>query len=173
MLNFLKSHPRLFWGFIAFSCFALEGAALFYQYYLDYGPCVLCIHIRAILAGLMVFALIAMAFGKTDLFGGLVGVGLTGAFLMKAYDVLAVERLWAEGTCTMDAGFPSFMPLDQWLPSVFEPWEACGYTPVIFAGITMAEILVAIAACSVALMVMFLLSAILGKDLNAGEVDHD
>lgn len=39
----------------------LEGVALFYQYRLDYWPCVLCIHVRIWLAALGLLALLMLA----------------------------------------------------------------------------------------------------------------
>ena len=75
-------------------------------------------------------------------------VGITGVFAYQSFMVLGIERYWFEGSCTMDAPFPNWLPLHEWLPSVFEPWELCGYTPEIIRGVTMAETLVIISIAS-------------------------
>ena len=36
--------------------------------------------------------------------------------------------------------------LDQWIPSLFEVQTSCGYTPLIIFNITMAEVLLVLAA---------------------------
>ena len=54
MINALSSiaRSRTFWFLVLLACVVLEGTALYYQYILDYGPCVLCVHIRAWIFGL-------------------------------------------------------------------------------------------------------------------------
>jgi disulfide bond formation protein DsbB len=75
-------------------------------------------------------------------------LAITAVFAYQSFMVLGIERYWFEGSCTMDAPFPNWLPLHEWLPSVFEPWELCGYTPEIIRGITMAESLVIISIAS-------------------------
>ena len=67
-------------------------------------------------------------------------------FLERSYQVLAVERGWIFGDCDMALGMPSWFALDQWFPAIFEVQTSCGYTPLILFQISMAEILIVIAA---------------------------
>jgi disulfide bond formation protein DsbB len=140
----------------------LEGSALYYQYALNYYPCVLCIHVRiwvmgAILAG--VFGLLARHSRPALLSAHAFSVVMFAGLLERSYMTLAVERLWTEGSCSMDAGLPSWFALDQWFPAIFEVQEACGYTPEVIFGITMAEALVVLAAGAVVVSLVMLGSA--------------
>lgn len=139
---------KMFWGYLALLSLAMEGTALFYQYQLDYGPCVLCIHIRAWVALLFIGALCGLfTIDKpvpqaTGLF---ISLAASAGMLERSWLTLGIERGTVDGSCTIDSGFPAWLPLDQWSPWMFEPWESCGYTPELLFGITMAEGLVATA----------------------------
>jgi protein dithiol:quinone oxidoreductase len=60
--------------------------------------------------------------------------------------LLATERGWLEGECSVNLGMPAWFAIDKWLPDIFSAWTSCGYTPVMAFGITMAEILILISA---------------------------
>jgi disulfide bond formation protein DsbB len=83
--------------------------------------------------------------------------------LYQSYQVLGIERYWFESSCTLSDPFPNWIPLHVWLPSIFEPWELCGYTPEIVKGVTMAEVLVMTAAISFALSIWHLINQIKSK----------
>ncbi|MCW8917305.1 MAG: disulfide bond formation protein B [Gammaproteobacteria bacterium] len=121
---------------------AMEGMALFYQYRLDYPPCVLCIHVRIWLLGLMGVAALALWLRHYPLWmaglHGLVAL-LMGGMLERSWQLLGTERGWIFGSCNMDAGLPDWFALDRWFPALFEVKEACGYTPELLFGVTMAE----------------------------------
>jgi disulfide bond formation protein DsbB len=70
-------------------------------------------------------------------FNALVMAGL----LERSYQLLGTERGWIFGSCDFDLGLPSWLALQEWLPSFFKVWESCGYTPELLFGITMAEAL--------------------------------
>ena len=46
----------------------------------------------------------------------------------------------------MELGMPAWFALDKWFPAIFEVQTSCGYTPIIFFNITMAEILLVVSA---------------------------
>ncbi|WJW76547.1 disulfide bond formation protein B [Thiohalobacter sp. IOR34] len=138
-----------YWLALAGLGVAMEGIALFYQYRLDYWPCVLCIHVRIwtlalILAAL--FGLLTRRHRALNLASHALTAGIGIGLLERAWKLLGVERGTLEGSCSMDTGLPAWFALDKWLPSVFEPQTPCGYTPDLPLGITMAEGLVAIGA---------------------------
>ena len=80
--------------------------------------------------------------------------------LERAYTTLGIERGFIDGSCTLSSGFPSWLALDKWSPTIFEPWEACGYTPELLFGITMAEGLIVLAAGLVLVMLIMLLTSL-------------
>jgi disulfide bond formation protein DsbB len=55
---------------------------------------------------------------------------------------------------------PDWLPLDQWLPPLFQVHEACGYTPSLPVGFTMAEVLLPLSAVLLLLSVALLLVTI-------------
>ncbi len=127
----------------------LQGIALYYQYGLDYGPCVLCIHVRMWLALLIVLSLAGAALCRWRAPRVLLLVGLVaicGALTERAWQLVATERGWVVGSCEMTSGLPEWVPLEAWFPSVFQIQEACGYTPMMPWGLTMGESLLGLFA---------------------------
>jgi len=159
---------RSVWWGIALFGLALEGAALYYQYVLNYGPCVLCIHVRLWLFGIVGVALAGALFSRqprSQTLLWLVMLVPAIGFAERSWQVLAVERGWSMGACSMDPGLPRWFAVDRWFPVLFEPWEACGYTPEILLGITMAETLMGLSVMLVILVLAFL--ALTGRQLIA------
>ncbi|MFQ3229665.1 disulfide bond formation protein B [Reinekea sp.] len=146
-MNKIKAFVQspFYWLAVIAVGFGLEGVALFYQHVLNEPPCNLCIQARVwtllgiIAAGLGLavrrFFYIRMAAHLA------VVVSLIG-LLNRSWIAMLVERGQYEGTCGMDPGFPTWLPLDKWFPNVFEVWTMCGYTPNFIFGLTMAEGLV-------------------------------
>ncbi len=150
----LGKHAGFWLTIILIGC-ALEGIALFYQYVLDYGPCVLCIHIRIWVLAIIVLAVAALClrhYRVPSLLLQMLSLGAAAAMLERSWMVFAVERNLIEGSCEMSTGLPDWFALDKWFPEVFEPWELCGYTPDLLLGVTMAEGLLLITLVAVASM---------------------
>lgn len=131
-----------YWLLLMLTAIAMEAIALYFQYVLDYGPCVLCIHIRILLAALILVCLLAFLLGKSKpslvfshFLSFLVALGLAE----RSWQTLGIERGFIDGACSLDSGLPSWLALDQWFPYFFEVWESCGYTPELMYGVTMAE----------------------------------
>ena len=142
----------LFWVAVLLIGIAMEAIALYFQYGLGYGPCVLCIHVRIYVAAFLIAALIALATNGNKsmrILTNLTALGLSAGMAERAWQTFAVERGLVEDACGMDSGLPDWFALDKWFPTVFEPWEPCGYTPELLFGITMAEALLALSAFAV------------------------
>lgn len=144
MYRWLGSLPArpLSWLALAGFCVVLEGIALYYQYALDYGPCVLCIHVRMWLALLIVLGLVAAATcrwraPRVVLLLGAIAICV--ALSERAWQLVATERGWVIGSCAMTSGLPEWVPLERWFPSVFLIQESCGYTPDMPWALTMGE----------------------------------
>lgn len=143
---------KYYWaGLIIFSL-ALEASALFYQYVLDYLPCVLCIHVRVYLLGLILVSI--LGFVTTNYrFAKLLAHSLSLAVYIglaeRSYQLLGTERGFVFGECNMELGLPAWLALDQWLPAVFQVHTSCGYTPELLFGVTMAEALMLISSALV------------------------
>lgn len=141
----LLSQSKWYWVLILVGGLVMEAVALYYQYVLGEWPCVLCIHIRIWIAAMILISILALLIrGEffTRIFHILTTVAAIG-FVERSWQVLAVERGWIFGDCSMESGLPDWFALDKWFPLVFEVQTSCGYTPYIIMQISMAEILMA------------------------------
>ena len=146
ILKNLKTLSHSLWYWLALMLFGigLLAVALFYQYVLDELPCLLCIQIRMWVLLLVVIAFIGLLVRRNQLLNSAaqLSVALVAlGFVERSYLLLGTERGFVEGDCGFDLGLPAWLALEEWLPSVFYVHRACGYTPEIVFGITMAEAL--------------------------------
>lgn len=130
---------RGWWWFMLLLGLLLEIVALSYQYLLDEPPCVLCIHVRIGVLLMMLVSIVGLA-GASRVAHGL-NLLVIGGLLERSWQLLAIERGWSFGECDMLLGTPDWLPLDRWFPWIFEVKTACGYTPLLPGGLTIAEAL--------------------------------
>ncbi len=158
------SQGKLYWGLLLMVGLSFEAVALYYQYALDEWPCVLCIHTRIWISGMIVVSIIALL-SKPGLwstrFFHLLNTILTIGFVERSWQVLAVERGWTFSECNMESGLPSWFALDKWFPAVFEVKTSCGYTPLILFEISMAEIIMLASAGLMLVSLLLFISACL------------
>ena len=160
------SHSKKYWAFLFALCLVFELVALYYQYALEEWPCVLCIHIRIWIAGIILVALIALIAKPAPwLTRGfhLINTIMAVGFVERSWRVLAVERGWIFSDCNMESGLPNWFALDKWFPALFEVKTSCGYTPFIIAKISMAEILMVTSAGLLLLSLLLLLASCLSR----------
>lgn len=128
------------WLLLAIIALLMEGGALYLQHVLQVEPCNECIYIRAGvavmgLAGLM--GALAPRFLVMRLTALAVWLGALGWSLYRANILLNLEQIvrdGGEGSCARFKGFPEGLPLDSWLPNVFEPRAMCGEIKWVFLG---------------------------------------
>lgn len=152
-----------FWLMLMVLCIALEATALIYQHVFYYDPCVLCVHIRAWILGIFVASLLGLVLHTSRIgliISNLLVLLCTLGFVERSYRTLGTEMGFLDGACSMNPNYPSFLPLNKWLPSVFEPLTSCGYTPwVIPQVLSMAQALMALSiALALGMLVMLIVS---------------
>jgi disulfide bond formation protein DsbB len=136
----MQSSRRGIWLLLTAIALALDGVALFLQHVLQVEPCNECIYVRTGVLGIAVAGLIGALAPKylaMRLFGLTAWLGALGWSLYRATLLLDLERIVSEGgeaSCKRFRGFPDWMPLDTWLPEVFEPRAMCGIVSWIFLG---------------------------------------
>ncbi len=151
---------RWYWLALLALGLALEATALYFQYVMDYPPCALCIHVRILVLGLILVALFALAVHRMRtgrLAAHLLTALLLAALTHRAWLLLGIERGFVEGECGFDLGLPSWLPLDQWFPVMFQVHTTCGYTPPLPLGFSMAEVLLPLSIVLLLLSVSLLL----------------
>ncbi len=156
------SHGKLYWVLLIILGISLESVALYYQYFLDEWPCVLCIHVRIWVSGFVVLAILALLFGFNPWVNRgchLVNTIIMAGLAERSWQTLAVERGWVFGDCDMESGLPSWFALDKWFPAVFEVQTACGYTPLLVFDITIAEVLMLVSGLLLALSLVLFVSS--------------
>ena len=164
LLNFSKHGG--YWLMLTGVCILLEAIALLYQYVLDEPPCVVCIHVRIGVLVVFLLAVAGLLLRSAKMLAAMTHLAIAGVsavMLERSWELLGTERGFIIGSCDFNLGLPDWLALDRWLPAVFEVQTTCGYTPVLFFGITMAEALLFLFA---ALLLSSLLLA--GLHLKAG-----
>lgn len=142
VVRFMAS--RWYWLGLVVAALALEIVALFYQHVLNEPPCVLCIQARLWVLGILLAGGLGVAL-RQQLWGRLLAqsvliISLIG-LLQRSWIGVQIERGSYDGACGMEPGFPSWLPLDSWVPNVFQVWSMCGYSPLMPFGLTMMETL--------------------------------
>ena len=123
----------------------LLAIALFFQYFLEKPPCAMCIQVRLWISLFVIVSIVGLLTrgnriinAVANLFTVLIAVALTE----RAYLLLGTERGFIFSDCGFDLGLPAWLPIQEWLPWLYRVETLCGYTPEIFFGITMAEMLI-------------------------------
>jgi protein dithiol:quinone oxidoreductase len=173
MLNKLITALRSPWYWLALIVLGLgmESVALYFQYALDLGPCVYCIHTRIWVMGMILVAGLGMWLRTRPIANALllaINAGLMFGLLHTSQILLGTERGTLFGSCGMNLGLPSWFALDQWFPVMFGVWESCGNTPELLFGITMAEALVVFSWSLLLLSAALLLIQLVGIIKKAG-----
>ncbi|MCG5554411.1 disulfide bond formation protein DsbB [Klebsiella pneumoniae] len=162
-----SSDSRITWLIMALTAFALEIVALWFQYVMQLRPCVLCIYERCALFGIM-------------------GAGITGAiaprtplrylaFAIWIYSaVRGIQLAWEQTqlqlhpspfmTCDFAAHFPSWLPLDKWLPQVFIATGDCAEHQWNFLTLSMTQWMVGIFSAYLIIAVLILIARLIKSD---------
>ena len=167
-INQFKSFScsRWYWGLALFTGIALLSVALFYQHVFDERPCLLCIQVRLWVVLFIVVSLFGLLIRHNQVMNSTAHllVTLTAVGLVdRSYQLLGTERGFIFGDCGFDLGLPEWLAIDQWLPSVFYVESACGYTPELIFGITMAEALILFSVCLLLMSVALLVASFLKR----------
>lgn len=126
------SMQRWPWMLLALSAALLESFALYMQHAQGVEPCNECIYIRVGVLAIAVAGLLgAVAPRAQVLRWSALALWLSGLSwsLYRAKLLLNLEqkvREGAEASCARFKGFPEWIPLERWLPNMFEPRAMCG-----------------------------------------------
>jgi disulfide bond formation protein DsbB len=161
----LLLNSKAYWAFMLVLGIVFEATALYYQYILEYGPCPLCIHTRI---GVMAFLLISVLALIVKArwwwrISHLLNLAVFAWLSERAYLLLGTERGFVYLECGVDPGLPAWLPLDRWLPLMFEVKESCGYTPRLWFDISMAEALMLMFPALALISLVGLLTSFMGS----------
>lgn len=143
IIHRLATQPKA-WLILAISALSLELSALYFQYIMNLPPCIMCIYQRVAILSIF-FAGIIGYFSCKNLIGRLVAFSLLGTGAIWGL-LIAVEHVEMQGaafslffTCELIPNFPSWAPLHEWLPFLFEATGDCGDINWEFLGYSMPQ----------------------------------
>jgi len=147
-LSDLTSKPKA-WLLLAISALGLELCALFFQYAMDLAPCIMCVYQRVAITAIIIAGLIGFA-GCQFLIARVIAYGLwaTGAIWGLIIALEHVEIQANSGSlffsCDIFPNFPTWAPLHDWLPFLFEATGDCGDINWQFLGYSMPQWMVVV-----------------------------
>ncbi|WP_284215989.1 disulfide bond formation protein B [Agaribacter marinus] len=137
------SKTKLPW-WLLFTCSSLlVASALYFQHALGHSPCVKCIYQRTAMVTLALSAGLPLIYMHivTRLLSITVWLAASvwGLYVANSH----VELIFFEGffmpPCPIEPNFPSFMPLHNWLPAIFDATGECNDNRWQFLNMGMAE----------------------------------
>jgi len=123
-----KSKP---WLLLVVSALGLELCALFFQYIMDLAPCIMCVYQRVAIFAIIFAGLIGFI-GCRFIIARILAYALwgTGAIWGLLIALEHVEIQESSGSlffsCEFIPNFPSWAPLHEWIPFLFEATGDCG-----------------------------------------------
>ncbi|KOE82768.1 dihydrolipoamide acyltransferase [Vibrio alginolyticus] len=164
ILSTLKSfsQSRKSWLLLLLFVVFFELCALFFQHVLMLAPCVMCIYERVAMLGIVGAAAIG-AIAPSNPFVRWVGLIAWGASAYKGL-TLAMQHVDYQfnpspfATCDLFVTFPSWAPLNQWAPWMFEAYGDCSKVVWQFLSLSMPQWLVVIFAGNLLVLAVMVLA---------------
>lgn len=153
------------WLLLAASAFTLEICALYFQHVMKLDPCVMCIYERIPVLGIMFAGLLGATFPENIAirFSAFLGWAVSAVWGL----LLAIEHTNYQinpspfETCDFLPNFPSWAPLHEWLPWLFNPTGDCADIVWQFFGYSMPQWLIVSFAVYYAIFVFVIVSTLL------------
>ncbi len=155
------SRGRFAWFLLFLSTAIFELTALYFQHGLGLAPCTLCIYQRCAIYGIMFGSIVGLIKPKKLIFR-LAGILIWLFSAFKGFELATFHaHLQFEpdlsDTCAINVQFPSWLPLNEWLPSMFNAYGSCSEKIWSFLTIEMSQWMIIIFACYlfVSLIILF------------------
>jgi disulfide bond formation protein DsbB len=148
----LNPTTRTPWALVLVSALAREATALYFQLGLELDPCVLCVYQRSAVFGIALGGLIGLIAPRLTILrlAGYLAIG-GAALLGLRFALQHVAVLGGQSfDCSFLPDFPTWLPLHEWLPVLFQPTGMCDEIDWSFLGFTMPEVMVAVFAAYLA-----------------------
>lgn len=169
LLHFIGhcSRGRAAWLLLVVSALFLELLALYFQHVQLLQPCVLCIYQRVALFGILIAGLLGSVSPKHQLIRYIAIL----AWMYSAWQGLKLAWVHtmtqlhpsALTTCDFFVSFPSWLPLDKWLPSVFYASGDCSVKQWSFLTLEMSQWLIGIFAFYLLISILVAISQLFGS----------
>ncbi len=156
------SKGRLSWLLLLLFVIFFEACALYFQHILMLSPCVMCIYERVAMLGVGAAAIVGFISPTNALFRWL-GLAGWGASAYKGLQ-LALQHVDYQfnpspfATCDLFVTFPSWAPLNQWMPWMFEAYGDCSKIVWQFLELSMPQWLVIIFAGNLVVLALIVIA---------------
>ncbi len=162
------STGRLAWFLMFLTTLGLELTALFFQHIMLLEPCVMCIYERVALFGIMGAALLGLCNPKQPAIRWSALVlwiysAWQGLLLAWEHNQLQVNPSPFQ-TCDFMVRFPSWLPLNKWMPGIFEAYGDCAQDQWHWLGLTMPGWLIVVFAAYLIVAIVIALGMAIGKE---------
>ncbi|WP_395355767.1 disulfide bond formation protein DsbB [Vibrio sp. D3] len=164
ILNSLNqfSKGRLSWLLLLLFVVFFEACALYFQHVMMLAPCVMCIYERVAMMGVGVAAIVGLMAPNNPVFRwlGLIGWGLSSykGLLLAQQHVDYQFNPSPFATCDLFVTFPSWAPLNQWVPWMFEAYGDCSKIVWQFLDLSMPQWLVVIFASNLIALALIVIA---------------
>lgn len=169
LIQSLTRH-RLVWILLFLLGVVLESCGLYFQYGLRMDPCVYCVYERAFYMSFIIAGLVGFLYPNFFLFRQLATLtfltGSAGGLYVAFEHLTSVYQTGFGATCKLKASYPSFMPLDEWLPWMFSPTASCSPLGWELFGFSMPEWIFVSFATGLVVASLFLLSEFFKRKRN-------
>ena len=149
------------WLLLALSALGLELCALFFQYAMNLAPCIMCVYQRVAICTIILAGFVGF-WGCKFLIARVIAYGLwsTGAIWGLLIALEHVEIQANSGSlffsCDIIPNFPTWAPLHEWIPVLFEATGDCGEINWQFLGYSMPQWMVVVYSTYVAAFILVL-----------------
>lgn len=158
------TESRTSWAVLTLSALALVATALYMQHVEGLLPCIMCIYQRTAVIGLFLSGSAAsLVNNKLTRIVGYLGwaVSSVWGFLLAQEHVEILNAFFAP--CEIEPNFPSWAPLHDWFPVMFEAIGDCSDDSWQFLSMGMAEWMRIIFASYFAVLCIVLVCRLLDK----------
>lgn len=166
-MNFISelALSRRAWLMLAIGALGLELAALYFQYVMGLAPCIMCIYQRTAIWAIFFAGVVGYIAPKQLIIRLLAyvlwGVGAIWGLLIALEHVeMQSSAMSMFFTCEFIPNFPSWAPLHEWLPALFEASGDCGEISWQFLGYSMPQWMVVVYGIFTAIFATILLTRI-------------
>ena len=150
------------WLLLALSAFSLELSALYFQYMMDLKPCIMCVYQRLAIGAILISGVVGYV-GCQYLIARLVAYVLWGVGAIWGL-LIAIEHVEIQTnsgslfyTCEFMPNFPTWAPLNEWIPFLFDATGDCGEINWQFLSYSMPQWMIVVYGlftCALALVLL-------------------
>lgn len=143
-LKVFNSNTRQFWISISLITVLMNAAALYFQHIMNLDPCSRCIDQRVsiyIITASAIFT--SLTIKHRYLFHTLkiltlVSLGFA-SYITIAHYLVTIDPNPFAISCSLRPNLPSWLPLHEWVPSLFSATGACGETHIKFLNMGLVQ----------------------------------